>query len=143
MNISSVVKSKSEADTIRLAADFSANVNPNSRVVLFGELGSGKTFFVKKILEQFGITEVNSPTFAIVNEYTGKIRAYHFDFYRLMNYEELLEIGWMDYIKDEEAALFIEWGDLLPQALPEKYIGISINILDEFSREFKFSIHGE
>ena len=78
-----------------------------------------------------------------MNQYEGKIKAYHLDFYRLKNYEELLEIGWLDYLNDEEAMMFIEWGDLVPQAIPEKRIEIKINVLEDSSREFEFVKYGK
>jgi tRNA threonylcarbamoyladenosine biosynthesis protein TsaE len=139
LNFPAKLLSKSEADTSSIAADFSKQLAPGTRVILLGELGAGKTFFVKEVLRQFDIQEVNSPTFAIVNQYEGRIRAYHFDFYRLMNYEELLEIGWLDYLNDETATIFIEWGNLVPQAVPKNRIEININVIDHSSREFEFN----
>jgi len=142
MNFPLTKKSTSEDDTSLIAKDFSEVLQENKRIVLLGELGAGKTFFVKEVLKQFGITDVNSPSFAIVNEYSGNIRAYHFDFYRLMNYEELLEIGWMDYLNDEEAVIFIEWGNLIPQALTENRVEISIKMFEDSIREISFLKYG-
>jgi tRNA threonylcarbamoyladenosine biosynthesis protein TsaE len=135
-------KSLSVSDTSAIAIEFCKVIGKHRRVVLLGELGAGKTFFIKEVLNQFEIHDVNSPTFAIVNQYEGKIRAYHFDFYRLKNYDELLEIGWLDYLNDEEAVMFIEWGDIVPQAIPEKRIEIKINVFEDSSREFEFVKHG-
>ena len=108
------------------------------RLLLIGNLGAGKTFFIKKLLASFGIRNVNSPSFAIVNEYEGKIKAYHFDFYRLNKIEELYDIGWEDYLNDTEAVLLVEWGDLLREALPVKKIEISISFMDGTKRRFDF-----
>ena len=143
MRFPSKRKSLSVSDTSAIAVEFSEVLDKNKRVVLLGELGAGKTFFIKEVLKEFGIQDVNSPTFAIVNQYEGKIKAYHLDFYRLKNYEELLEIGWLDYLNDEEAMMFIEWGDLIPQAIPEKRIEIKINVLEDSSREFEFVKYGK
>ncbi|MEJ2494925.1 MAG: tRNA (adenosine(37)-N6)-threonylcarbamoyltransferase complex ATPase subunit type 1 TsaE [Ignavibacteriaceae bacterium] len=127
-----------EDETAQLAVDFAKLVNNGQVIILIGNLGAGKTFFIKKLLASFGIRNVNSPSFAIVNEYEGKIKAYHFDFYRLNKIEELYDIGWEDYLNDTEAVLLVEWGDLLREALPVKKIEISISFMDETKRRFDF-----
>ena len=143
MRFPSKRKSLSVADTSAIAVEFSKVLDKFNRIVLLGELGAGKTFFIREVLQQFEIYDVNSPTFAIVNQYEGKIKAFHFDFYRLKNFEELLEIGWLDYLNDEDSVMFIEWGDLVPQAVPEKRIEIKINVLEDLSREFEFVKYGK
>jgi tRNA threonylcarbamoyladenosine biosynthesis protein TsaE len=127
-----------EDETAQLAVDFAKLVNNGQVIILIGNLGAGKTFFIKKLLASFGIRNVNSPSFAIVNEYEGKIKAYHFDFYRLNKIEELYDIGWEDYLNDTEAVLLVEWGDLLREALPVKKIEISISFMDGTKRRFDF-----
>ena len=127
-----------EDETAQLAVDFAKLVNNGQVIILIGNLGAGKTFFIKKLLASFGIRNVNSPSFAIVNEYEGKIKAYHFDFYRLNKIEELYDIGWEDYLNDTEAVLLVEWGDLLQEALPVKKIEISISFMDGTKRRFDF-----
>ena len=128
----------SEDETSALASDFAELIKPNDKIVLNGQLGSGKTFFIKKVLLTLGIINVNSPTFAIVNEYTGKNKIYHFDFFRLQNIKELMDIGWQDYMNDETAISFIEWGNLLPAALPKTRYEISIEVNENLKREFSF-----
>ena len=108
------------------------------RVILNGELGSGKTFFVKSALSFLGIAEVNSPSFAIVNEYFKNFHIYHFDFYRLKNSAELFNIGWQDYLNDDESIIFIEWGNRLSSILPPDRIEINIELTGETEREFRF-----
>ena len=127
-----------EDETAQLAVDFAKLVNNGQVIILIGNLGAGKTFFIKKLLASFGIRNVNSPSFAIVNEYEGKIKAYHFDFYRLNKIEELYDIGWEDYLNDTEAVLLVEWGDLLREALPVKKIEIAISFMDGTKRRFDF-----
>ncbi|MEJ2506977.1 MAG: tRNA (adenosine(37)-N6)-threonylcarbamoyltransferase complex ATPase subunit type 1 TsaE [Ignavibacteriaceae bacterium] len=127
-----------EDETAQLAVDFAKLVNNGQVIILIGNLGAGKTFFIKKLLASFGIRNVNSPSFAIVNEYEGKIKAYHFDFYRLNKIEELYDIGWEDYLNDTEAVLLVEWGDLLREALPVKKIEISISFMNGTKRRFDF-----
>ncbi|MCW8823996.1 MAG: tRNA (adenosine(37)-N6)-threonylcarbamoyltransferase complex ATPase subunit type 1 TsaE, partial [Ignavibacteriaceae bacterium] len=100
--------------------------------------GAGKTFFIKSALSSLGITEVNSPSFAIVNEYHKDFNIYHFDFYRLKNSSELFDIGWQDYLNDEESLTFIEWGNRLPSVLPSERIEINVEMMDGTEREFRF-----
>ena len=128
----------SEDETSVLASEFAPLIKPDDKIVLNGQLGSGKTFFIKKALLSFGINNVISPTFAIVNEYNGRNKIYHFDFFRLKNIKELLDIGWQDYMNDDSAISFIEWGNLLPAALPATRLEISIEVNENLNREFSF-----
>ena len=73
-----------------------------------------------------------------MNEYKGKFKVYHFDFYRLNGSAELFDIGFNDYLNDDDSVTFIEWGSLVPGVLPHKRIEININIEGDFSREFIF-----
>lgn len=130
---------RSEMETIELAKSFSENISASEVVVLNGELGSGKTFFIKHLLKCFGVQNVGSPTFAIVNEYTARFNFYHFDFYRINKENELIEIGFNDYITAENSVVLIEWGSLFPNLLPKKRTEISIRVNEDFSREFEFS----
>lgn len=127
-----------ENETAKLAEDFVKIIHKGQVIVLNGNLGAGKTFFIKNLLARFGIRNVNSPTFSIVNEHEGKIKAYHFDFYRLNKIEELYDIGWEEYLNDPDGILLIEWGNLLQDALPSKRIEISISFIDETKRKFEF-----
>ncbi|MBK6912514.1 MAG: tRNA (adenosine(37)-N6)-threonylcarbamoyltransferase complex ATPase subunit type 1 TsaE [Ignavibacteriales bacterium] len=126
-------------ETIELAKSYSENISDSEVVVLNGELGSGKTFFIKHLLKCFGVQNVSSPTFAIVNEYTARFNFYHFDFYRINKENELIEIGFNDYITAENSVVLIEWGSLFPNLLPKKRTEISIRVNEDFSREFEFS----
>jgi tRNA threonylcarbamoyladenosine biosynthesis protein TsaE len=126
---------RNEEETTALAKEFVSELKGGEIIVLDGELGAGKTFFIKKGLESLGISNVSSPTFALINEYYGKIKVYHFDFYRIKNVNELYDIGYDDYLNDDEAIIFIEWGNLFPQILPQKRIDIEIKVFDDFSRE--------
>jgi tRNA threonylcarbamoyladenosine biosynthesis protein TsaE len=131
----------SEEETAKLAADFADKISQGDVIILNGQLGAGKTFFIKQTLLKLEVDTVNSPSFAIINEYNGKIKFYHADFYRLKNIQELYDIGWQDYLKDDEAVVFIEWGNLLPLALPKKRLEIEIILNEDFSREFNFKLH--
>jgi tRNA threonylcarbamoyladenosine biosynthesis protein TsaE len=132
------MKTAGPEETAKLAANFIQACEPGDRVVLNGNLGAGKTFFIKSALLSLGITEVNSPSFAIVNEYYKDFRIYHFDFYRLKNPVELFDIGWQDYLNDDDALVFVEWGNRFPSVLPSARMEINIELLDGTEREFRF-----
>ena len=134
----SIIKITNEAETASLASDFMLSCKKGDRVVLNGDLGAGKTFFIKAALTSIGITNVNSPSFAIVNEYHNKFHICHFDFFRLKSSLELFDIGWQDYVNDDDSIMFIEWGNRLPSVLPHQRIEISIGILNGTEREFRF-----
>jgi tRNA threonylcarbamoyladenosine biosynthesis protein TsaE len=103
--------SKSAEETINAGKDFAKGLNAGDIVLLYGELGSGKTQFVKGIAEYFKVKDIiTSPTFIIVNEYTGEngITIYHTDLYRIKNERELEEIGFQDYI-NPDSIMIVEW----------------------------------
>ncbi len=131
-------KSKSEGDTVSIANEFALKIKNGMIIILNGDLGAGKTFFIKHVLQSFHVSNTNSPTFAIVNEYIGDRTFYHFDFYRINKESELHDIGIQDYFNDEQSIIFIEWGNLFPKLLPKKRVEISISYIDEFQREFNF-----
>lgn len=125
----------SEQETAELARNFSELLRKGDVVFLNGDLGSGKTFFVKAVCSNLGIEHATSPSFAIVNEY-GDGAVFHFDFYRIKKAEELLDIGFEDYINDSDAILFIEWAELIPEVLPHSAYEINIEYTRETSRKF-------
>lgn len=129
----------SEEETNSIAKLFSKELHGGDVIVLIGELGSGKTYFVKKTLANFGITWVNSPSFAIVNEYKNSFKFYHIDFYRLKSVNELINIGFNDYLNEDKAIIFIEWGNLFPQVLPRKRIEVKLEMSPDNSRKIMIS----
>lgn len=94
-------------------------LEPGDVVALNGPLGAGKTHFAKGIVSGIGSAdEVTSPTFALVNEYSsGRFPVFHFDFYRLDSADELLRIGWDEYL-DDEGIVLVEWASKFPDLLP-------------------------
>ena len=130
--------SKSEEDTIAIANEFADIVENGMIIILNGNLGSGKTFFIKQVLKKFNVMSANSPTFAIVNEYKGDKVFYHLDFYRINKQTELLDIGIEDYFYDDESVIFIEWGNLFSKILPKKRIEINISYNANDLRVFNF-----
>lgn len=122
-------------ETIRLAKEFAGCIEGGEIIVLNGNLGTGKTFFIKSVLRNLGIHDVSSPTFTLINEYCGKFNVYHFDFYRINKPEELIDIGYYDYFNGN-AVIFIEWGDLFPAMLPRKRIEVNIAFPPAYDPEF-------
>ena len=122
--------SNSEEETKQIGESFAKTLKKGDVVVLCGELGSGKTKFTEGVLRCYGLeNEISSPTFTIVNEYKGNnIDIFHFDVYRLENEDEFYAIGGEEYF--EKGICLIEWGELIKNALPNKYI------LVKFNREF-------
>jgi tRNA threonylcarbamoyladenosine biosynthesis protein TsaE len=112
----------------------------DSRIFLFyGDMGAGKTTLIKSLCERLGIKDnITSPTFAIVNEYAGNnIRIYHFDFYRLKNQTEALDMGCEEYFYSGDYC-FIEWPEKIPDMLPAHYISVGIQVLADNSRRITF-----
>lgn len=108
-----------------------AGAKPGDVFALTGGLGAGKTAFARGFIRFFGYQgRVNSPTFAIVNEYeTDLANICHFDMYRITNGEALYDIGWTDYL-DGQRILLIEWSENVSGALPPHYLTISIQPMD-------------
>lgn len=128
------VESLNESDTINIANEFAVIINNGDVVTLNGNLGSGKTFFIKAVCKNFEIDNVTSPSFAIVNSYDGKYKVNHFDFYRIKKIDELYDIGYYDYLNDSSIT-FIEWADLFPKLLPKNYYEINIEIDSQNKRK--------
>ena len=108
-----------------------------AKVILFhGEMGVGKTTLIKQLCKTLGVTEAtSSPTFSLVNEYetvTNQI-VYHFDFYRLKNEMEALDMGADDYFYSGNWC-FIEWAEKIPNLIPEEHAIITIELVDDGKR---------
>ncbi len=106
-------------------------------VAFYGEMGVGKTTFIKVIGELMGVEDyINSPTFAIVNEYSDKNRnpVYHFDLYRIEDSQELSDIGFDDYL-DSKYPCLIEWPTKAEELIPDERINILIEEIDSEKRK--------
>lgn len=114
------------------------------KVWLFvGEMGAGKTTLIKSVCQHLGVVdEMSSPTFSIVNEYRTKTdkEVYHFDFYRMEDQNEAVNIGIEDYFFSGDPC-FIEWPEIITPFLPEKYLEISIKLVDSNTRHLTASIN--
>ena len=117
-------------DNIHEAAkEFIAAMGDNTVFAFYGKMGAGKTTFIKAVCEELGVTDViNSPTFAIVNEYRSDENGeliYHFDFYRIKKLEEVYDMGYEDYFYSG-ALCFIEWPELIEDLLPGNTVNVYI-----------------
>lgn len=131
------VISNSPEETEEIAVSLAEHLVPGDVVAMHGELGAGKTAFVRGLARGLGIvSRVTSPTFTIVNEYPGKIPLFHFDMYRLSGSDELYEIGWEDYL-DRGGICICEWSEIAPDAFPESAINVYISKLGDNEREIK------
>lgn len=128
-------------DEIRQAArQFIDNIGQHTVFAFYGKMGAGKTTFIKAVCEELGVTDpVASPTFAIVNEYMdGKGEpVFHFDFYRIKRQEEVLDLGFEDYVYSGNLC-FMEWPELIPDLLPEDCVDVSIEEMEDGKRVLKF-----
>ena len=134
--------SKSEKETIIAGKDFAKNLKSGDIIRLEGDLGAGKTHFVKGIASFFKIDEnkVSSPTFTLINEYHGDLSLFHFDCYRLKNAQEALEIGTEDYLYGDGISI-IEWPSKIEELLPEQVITVEIQHVRENERKIIISYH--
>lgn len=118
------------------AMDFIRVMDNNTVFAFRGAMGAGKTTFIKAICETLGVDDViNSPTFAIVNEYrsdSGEL-IYHFDFYRINKIEEVYDFGYEDYFYSGSLC-FIEWPELIEPLLPKDTVNVSIVVEEDGSR---------
>ncbi len=139
MNIK--ITSYNERDTAELAENIESEKFPNMVICLIGDLGSGKTVFVKAFANSLGIDEhITSPTFNIIKEYTdGELPLYHMDVYRLEDAKE--DIGIEDYF-DKSGITIIEWADMIRDRLPEERLEIKFKIIDENTRVLVLTPYG-
>ena len=121
------------------AKQFVDQIGNHKVFAFYGSMGAGKTTFIKAVCEELGVEDViTSPTFAIVNEYTGKEGTiYHFDFYRIKKLEEVYDMGYEDYFYSG-ALCFIEWPELIEEVLPDDAVKVSITEKEDGSRAILF-----
>lgn len=124
-------------ETIALGEKFAGELSPGDIVCLEGDLGAGKTHFVKGMARALGIDpdRVSSPTFTLINEYSGEQMLYHFDCYRMESPREALEIGAEEYFYGEGITV-IEWPERIESLIPPGAIWITITAPDKNKRKF-------
>lgn len=132
-------ESHSDKDTIGFGIKFSKSLQPSDVVACFGDLGTGKTCFIKGVCLGLGVREhVSSPSFTIVNEYNIRdLKVFHFDFYRVKSINEIREIGVEEYLNSNGISL-IEWADRIKELLPHNRYDVHLDFgKDESTRIIK------
>lgn len=134
--------SRCEEDTMELAENIESEKFPGMVICLDGELGSGKTVFVKGFAKALGLTEtITSPTFSLVKEYLdGEMALYHMDVYRLDDSND--EFGLSDYL-NQNGVCIIEWPEMIEDQLPEERLEIKFKVIDDNTRVLVFVPHGQ
>jgi len=137
------VYTKSVAETISIGRSLGRHLSSGDVVCLTGELGAGKTCFVKGLAGGLGIrrTEVTSPTFIIIREYKGRLPFYHIDLYRIGVVEDLRDIG-MEEVIYGQGVTAIEWAERISDRLPDERIEITLRYEDKKTRLIKMTAFG-
>jgi tRNA threonylcarbamoyladenosine biosynthesis protein TsaE len=135
------ITTASESETIQLGHKLGALLEEGDVVGLVGELGSGKTWLTKGIALGLGVkdeTVITSPSFALVNEYEGRVTLFHMDVYRLESLSELLSAGLEEYLYSQ-GVVVLEWADRWPEILTEQSLTVELRIINEHQRRITLS----
>lgn len=131
-------------DYNRAARTFLNSIGEVSVMAFSGELGAGKTTFIQALCRELGVaTEVNSPTFSLVNEYftPDGSSIFHFDLYRIEDPAELYDMGYEEYFFSGELCL-IEWPEKARELIPDDALHVEIRVLENLTRELLFEMPG-
>lgn len=134
-----VIQTRSASETVRIGKTIGARLQPGDVVALVGNLGAGKTQFIKGLAAGVGIgdpTYIASPSFTLINEYPGKWPFYHIDLFRLGGMEEAEGLGLEDYFEGRGVTA-IEWADRISSLLPGELLFISIAYTDKNTRSIE------
>lgn len=140
-----IIQSNSATQTIRLGKSIGKRLRAGDVVALEGELGAGKTQFIKGLALGAGVGEsiyVSSPSFTLINEYPGKVLFYHIDLFRLENQKEAEGLGLEDYFQGEGITA-IEWADRIPRLLPKETLTIHILYTGKNTRSIRITAKGK
>lgn len=125
----------SASGTIALGKKIGEKLQPNDVIALYGPLGAGKTTLVQGVAEGLGVKDyVTSPTFILINEYSGRIPLYHIDLYRLVDVSQIEDLGIEEYFT-KGGVCVIEWAERLKNLMPKKHQAITIDIISENQRK--------
>lgn len=135
--------SNSVRETLRIGRVIASSLNSGDCICLFGKLGSGKTVLAKGIAWGLGIPlkKVISPSFTLIREHKGRFPFYHFDLYRLKDPQDVLGLGYEEYISGDGLTL-IEWADRLKYLLPKEFLKIELSVRTESKRKLEISASG-
>jgi len=134
-----VIQTRSASETIRVGKTIGSRLLLGDVVALVGELGAGKTQFIKGLASGVGIVNssyISSPSFTLINEYPGEIPFYHIDLFRLGKEKEAEELGLEDYFQGRGITA-IEWADKIPSLLPQEMLFVSIAYIDKNTRSIE------
>jgi len=139
----SVVITRSAEATRALGKRYALTLVGGACVALVGDLGSGKKTFVQGLAQGLGVEQrVSSPSYLILQEYTGRLPLFHLDAYRLHSADELFEIGFEDYL-DARGVIVVEWGEKVSSALPPRCHWITFETCPDHARKISFSPRAE
>lgn len=134
---------KEQGETAEFGRHLGALLFPGAVVVLNGDLGAGKTTLSQSIGVGLGVEDyITSPTFALVNEYEGRLSMYHMDFYRIEAVDELDDLGLDDYFYSDGVSV-VEWGDRIERFLPEERLELQIDKVSESERRVSARAFGK
>ena len=134
------IKTNNVNETEAAGAAFAKSLSAGTVVAMYGDLGAGKTAFVRGMAAGLGSSaRVTSPTFTIVNEYDGKLPVFHFDMYRLGSADELFDIGWEDYLK-RGGICVVEWSENVADAFDGSETIVTIDRLSENERKITVEV---
>lgn len=131
-----IINSKSPEETYEFGFTLGQKLPSGSIVCIEGEMGAGKTALSQGIIRGLGVEDkyITSPTYTLVNEYhLDDYTVYHFDIYRVSDYDELSAMGFEEYIRDDSVVL-IEWADIIAHELPQKKVWITLNKAEDFNK---------
>ncbi|MEW6375137.1 MAG: tRNA (adenosine(37)-N6)-threonylcarbamoyltransferase complex ATPase subunit type 1 TsaE [Thermodesulfobacteriota bacterium] len=134
-----VIQTKSTSETIQLGKQIGGHLQSGDVVALAGELGTGKTHFIKGLAEGVGVGKsdyISSPSFTLINEYTGRIPFYHIDLFRLKSEKEAEELGLEEYFQGGGITA-IEWADKIPSLHPKEILWIKICYTGKHTRSIE------
>jgi tRNA threonylcarbamoyladenosine biosynthesis protein TsaE len=140
-----VIQTKSAAETVRVGRSIGRHLRPGDVVALIGELGTGKTQFIKGLAAGVGVgrpTYISSPSFTLINEYSGRVPFYHLDLFRLEEEKEAEELGLEEYLQSGGITA-IEWADKIPSLLPKEMFLIYFTSTGTNTRTLKITGKGE
>ena len=134
----------SPEETAHLAGTIGKIIREGTVICLDGELGVGKTLFVRALARTLGVeSDVTSPTFNLMNIYEAACPIVHFDLYRITSEEELEDIGFFEYAEATEGIVLIEWAEKFPNAMPADHLSVRIEVLNDEARQFTFAAKGK
>lgn len=138
------IKTRNESGTFQLGELLGKNINEPCTIALRGDLGAGKTVFIKGLARGLEVPDkfpVTSPTYTIINEYPGRLTLFHVDLYRLHEPEEIEETGLYEILSSGQAAA-VEWAERLPEDAPQPDIMITMETEDADTRLLRLFFYG-